>query len=278
LATFFVLIVFYVSSRQRNALLAPLAVLGGVGVAEMVRLARARNEKSLLAFAGVMITVPLLGIEGPPMREDAYNWASSLRGSEMRRQAFKARAKGERIRAMELAAGASILDTAATPLVSPPTLARTALAAASTVDSPPRLFDIAIALEKAGAWREAEAILASIEDYRPRRENRAVSSVAYYRARAALHLRAPRMTFTRHIDRAIEEAPGDPYVLALRAVTVDPTAREILDELHDPFTRDFALAAAHADLGDKKTAATLLTALVARIPEWHRPKAALAAL
>lgn len=278
LATFFVLIVFYVSSRQRNALLAPLAVLGGVGVAEMIALAQARSEKALLAFAALMVVTPLLGIEGPPMREDAYNWASSLRGSELRRQAFKARDKGERIRAVELAAGASILDTAAPPLVSPATLARTALAAASTVDSPPRLFDIAIALEKAGAWREAEAILASIEDYRPRRENRAVSSVAYYRARAALHLRAPRMTFANHIDRAIDEAPGDPYVLALRALTVDPAAREILDELHDPFTRDFALAAAHADLGDKKSAATLLTSLTTRIPEWRRPKAALAAL
>jgi hypothetical protein len=275
-ATFVALIVFNVSTRQRSALLPTLAILGGIGVAEIVRLARARSEKALFAFAAVMITVPLLGIEGTPMREDTYNWWAYLRANDVTAEAFRAREKGDRIRAMELASAASILDIAETPLVSSPTLARAALVAAEGVDSPPRRFDIAIALEKAGAWREAEAILASIEDYRPRRENRAVSSVAYYRARAALHLRAPRLTFAGHIDRANAEAPGDPHVLALRALTVEPNARQTLDDLHDPFTCDFALATAHADLGDMPRARAMFEDLTRRFPEWHRPKAALA--
>ncbi len=277
-ATFVALIVFNVSTRQRLALLPTLAILGGVGVAELVRLARARSEKALFAFAGVMITVPLLGIEGTPMREDSYNWWSALRAMDVRAEAFRAREKGDRVRAIELASAASILEPAQPPLVTNATLGRAALASASQVDSPQRLFDIAIALEKARAWREAEAILASIEDYRPRRENRVVSSVAYYRARAALHLRAPRMTFVNHIDRAIAEAPGDPHVLALRSVTVDPEARKVLDDLHDPFTRDLALAIAHADLGDKQKATALLNDLARRLPEWPRPKDALAEL
>lgn len=275
LTTFIALVAFNVSSRQRNALLAPLAVLGGIGAAEIVKLARARSERSLLAFAGVMVTVPLLGIEGTPMREDAYNWWSFLRAGEIRADAYRLRAQGDQPRAIELAAAASILDTLEPPLVTEPTLARSALAVASTIESPQRLFDVAIALQKAGAWREAETVLASIEDYQPRRESRAVSSVAYYRARAAIHLRMPRTIFASLIDKAEREAPGDPFVLALRSLTVDPAARERLDAMHDPFTRDLALATAYADLGSSDRATALLAALRRNFPEWQRPSMSL---
>jgi hypothetical protein len=274
LTTFVALVAFNVSSRQRNALLAPLAILGGIGAAEIVALARARSERSLLAFAGVMIATPLLGIEGTPMREDAYNWWAHLRAVDLRADAYGLRERGDRATAIELAAAASILDTLEPPLVTEATLARAAMAVANTVESPQRLFDVGVALEKAGAWREAEAILASIEDYQPRRESRAVSSVAYYRARAAIRLRAPRTFFASLIDRAIREAPGDPFVLALRSLTVDPAARETLDALHDPFTRDFALAMAYADLGDTVRANAMLDELQRRFPEWRRPSLA----
>lgn len=271
LATFVALVAFNVSSRQRNALLAPLAVLGGIGVAELVALARAKNERALLTFAGVMIAIPLLGIEGTPMREDAYNWWSHLRASQARAEAFRARERGERVRAIELAAEASILDPVDAPLVSEPMLARAALAVAGQADAPQRLFDVALALEKAGAWREAEAVLASIEDYRPRRENRAVSSVAYYRARAALHLGTPKMTVASLLDRAEREAGGDPNVLALRSLTIEPAARRRLDRLHDPFTRDLALAVAYEDLGQPQRGAAIRADLARRFPEWKRP-------
>lgn len=255
------LIGFNVSARQRNALLAPLAVLGGIGVAEIVALARARDERALYAFAGVMIAIPLLGIEGAPMREDAYNWASQLRATSMRAEAV-------RTRNVDLAAAASILDTTSTPLVPAPILARAALAIATRSQSPPHLFDAAIALQKAGAWRESEAVLATIDDYRPRRENRAVSSVAYYRARAAIHLRAPRTVVDDFLRLAEREAPGDPHVLALLAVTSKPESRAMLDKLYDPFTRDQALAVALTDLGDTRAANALFTRISHTIPEW----------
>lgn len=271
LATFVALVAFNVSSRQRNALLAPLAVLGGIGVAEIVKLARAKTETSLLAFAGVMIATPLLGIEGAPMREDAYNWWAHLRAADARAEAYKARDRGERARAVDLAATASVLDPVNRPLVAPRDLARVALVIAGSVQSPPRLFDAGVALERAGAWREAEMVLAAVEDYRPRRENRAVSSVAYYRARAALRLGAPRARIEQLLDRAHREAPGDPHVLALRSLTVDPAARAMLDKLHDPFTRDYALSIALADLGHTARAAELRESLRLRFPEWQRP-------
>lgn len=270
LATCVALVAFNVSARQRNALLAPLAILGGAGAARMVTLARARSEKALWAFAGLMVATPLLGIDGAPMREETYNWWSQLTAAGMREEAVQARARGDRPRAISLAASASVLAIAEPPLVSDATLARAALAVAGRTRQPERLFDAAIALQKARAWREAEAILAAIEHYDPQRENRAVSSVAYYRARSALHLRAPRLTIDALLDRAGREAPGDPFVLALRSVTSDPAAAVTLDALHDPFTRDFALAAAYADLGDRRRVLLLLERLRRAVPEWRR--------
>ena len=274
-ATVLSLVIFNVSARQRNALLAPLAILGGVGVAEIVALARARDERALIAFGAVMILVPLLGIEGSPMTEDAHNWSTALQSSNARAEAFRARGRGQRAWAVDLATIASILDTADQPLVSAATLRNKALALAAREESPRRLFDIAIALEKAGAWRDADAILAGITSYRPRRENRAVSSVAYYRARAALHLRSPEVVFRKFIDAAEREAPGDPDVLALRALTVEPASMSDLDAMHDPFTRDFAIAGAALDLGDRATAMSLYASIARRMPEWSRPRHAL---
>ena len=270
LATFAALVAFNVSSRQRNALLAPLAVLGGIGAAEMVRLARARSERALFAFAGLMIVTPILGIEGTPMREDAYNWASHMRAMEARAKAHAALRQSD-MRAVDLASIASVIDPVEPPMVSKRLLGRAALAMAGQIEEPPRLFDVAIALQRANLWRESEAVLASIEDYRPRRENRVPSSVAYYRARAAIHLRAPKRVVDAFLDLAESEAAGDPNVLALRSLTVERDAIKRLDRLHDPFTRDFALAQAFEDLGYTDRAAQLRRSLALRFPEWKRP-------
>ena len=96
-------------------------------------------------------------------------------------------------------------------------------------------FDAAIALEQGGRWGEADALLQQLEaeGYQPIRENRAVSSIAYYRARAAAHLgRDPRP----FLERAEKEAPGNEQVLAMRAAFGDTRAQRLLFELHDPIT------------------------------------------
>lgn len=190
LAMVVLLTIFVVSARQRNVLLAPLAILGGVGVAQMIVLARARMERALLAFGGVLIAGALLGIETAPMREYDHMWRTALRRP---------------------------VDPA----------------------SPAARFDRAIALGRAGRWPEADAVLASLGDYRPMRQAAAVSSVAYYRARAAFALGRPAGVF---LDRAAAEAPADPHVLALRvAQTGDGEAMRLLDALHDAHTRDAVL-------------------------------------
>ena len=190
LAMIVLLTIFVVSARQRNVLLAPLAIMGGVGVAEIVALARARIEHGLLAFGAVIIVAALLGIETAPMREYDHMW-------------------------------------------------RTALRLPVDASSPPYLFDRAIAFARLGRWPEADAILATLDDYHPMRQSAAISSVAYYRARAALAMGRPAEAF---IASAMREAPGDPHVLALRAAqTMDHHATRLLDELHDPIRRDRAL-------------------------------------
>jgi hypothetical protein len=190
IAMIVLLTIFVVSARQRNVLLAPLAILGGIGVAELIALARARIEHALLAFGAVLIATALLGIQTAPMREYDHMWRSALR-----------RPVDPRL--------------------------------------PAHRFDRAIMLERVGRWREADAILATLHDYRPMRQASAVSSVAYYRARAALAVGRPAEA---HIARAVVEAPGDPHVLALRAATSrDASALRLLEELHDSVTRDRAL-------------------------------------
>ena len=189
------LTVFVVSARQRNVLLAPLAILAGTGVAEVVALARGRSERALIAFGALLIGGSILGIETAAMREYEHAWRSTLR----------------------------------LPI---------------DPESPPHVFDAAVAHARNGRWVEADALLASLGEYQPLRQNAAVASVAYYRARAAIALQRPPARIADLVHRASTEAPGDPHVLALRTMTVDPRAAQLLDEWHDPLTRDAALATA----------------------------------
>ncbi|MDQ6802542.1 MAG: hypothetical protein M3041_17140 [Acidobacteriota bacterium] len=165
------LIVFYVTARQRNALLPPAVVLAAAGLAGIW--SAAPRRRSLLAAFVVIVSI-LLSIDGPAQREDAAGWLG-VRNN----------------------------------------------------------FDAAIALEQGGRWGEADALLQQLEaeGYRPIRENRAVSSIAYYRALAAAHLgRDPRP----FLERADREAPGNEHVLAMRG------ANKLLFELHDPITAERA--------------------------------------
>lgn len=171
-----VLAAFYVTARQRNALLPPLVILGGAGVAELV--ARRRVVATLVAG----VAAALLTIDGPYQREDTNGW---LR--------------------------------VATP------------------------FDAALSLEAQGKWADADRILEQLDaaGYVPLRENRAVPSIAFYRARAAAHLgRDPRSL----LDRAASDAPGNEHVLAARARLGDEDAERLLFALHDPVTAQRALA------------------------------------
>ena len=170
------LVVFYVTARQREAMIPSMAVLASAGVAVIVE----RNQ-IFPAMIAIVIAV-LLTIDGNAQREDAAGW--------------------------------------------------------SVLRNP---FERAVALEQGGRWGEADALLGQLGDYRPIQENRAVSSIAYYRAVAAAHLgRDPRP----FLVRAEEEAPGNEHVLAWEAALGDARAEKRLFALHDPFTARRSLLAA----------------------------------
>ncbi len=175
------LLVFYVTARQRNAVLPAMVILAAAGLAEIV------SRRHLAAAAIAAVIAVLLSINGPFQREDAAGWLGGRNG-----------------------------------------------------------FDQAVALEQAGRWADADALLRQLEaeGYRPIRENRAVSSIAYYRARAAVPLGQPRAAVLHLLDRAEREAPGNEHVLAMRAILGDRRAERLLFELHDPLTARRSLLAA----------------------------------
>jgi len=148
-----------------------------------------------------------------------------------------------------------------------------ALRELSRTTSPSRSFSIAVALLRAGDAVAADQILRRLQsiDYHPFRRTRAVSSVAYYRARAMLQL--GRVGDARTLAaRARDEAPGDADVLAMSAFSErDPRFARQLDHLHDPFTRDWALARAAFAIGDESTARRLAARAAAGCPEWPLP-------
>ena len=167
LCTGVTLIVFYVTARQRNAMLPALVVLAAVGFADAL--------KQRAALYATLIIAILLSIDGPPQNEDRNGWLGR-----------------------------------------------------------PNAFDEAIALEQRGEWQYADNILVKLQDegYRPMRENRAVSSVAWYRAVAAKHMGQDPRPF---LEQAIREAPGNEHVLAALG------DQKLLFELHDPLTARAAL-------------------------------------
>ncbi|HEX7421857.1 MAG TPA: hypothetical protein VF505_18375, partial [Thermoanaerobaculia bacterium] len=244
-------IAFFVTTRHRLPLLVGLAILGGIAVATLWR--------SIVAIVLVAATAIAFSIPGDLQREDDYLWTATFEVS-------RAMTTNDR------ATAATWLPESVPP--SPPDALRAAATRElSRTTSPARSFSIAIALLHAGDAAAADQILQKLQaiDYHPYRRTRAVSSVAYYRARALIQLR--RMADARtQAARARQDAPGDADVLAMSAFAErDPRFARELDHLHDPFTRDWALARAAFAAGDQATAHRLASRAAAACPEWPLP-------
>jgi hypothetical protein len=135
------------------------------------------------------------------------------------------------------------------------------------------MFSIAIALLQSNDPHGADVLLERLQSahFHPYRRTRAVSSVTYYRARAALQLRNPAQARAQ-LARACDEAPGDADVLALSAfLQQDVRYANELDRLHDPFTRDWSLARAAHAVGAEANARRLAMRAKRGCPEWPLP-------
>ena len=218
------LVVFFVTARHRNPLLVPLALLGGYAVAWLI------ERRRIAVIAVVVVAAVILSLRHPAEEEDEALWTATFATNDL-------------MRAGQIAAATTWLPESVPP--APPALVRAAaLQALKVDDSPSRRFSIAIALAQSGADAEAERVLRDLqsEGFRPYRRSRGVSSVSYYLARALLHQHR-RAEALPLVAQARREAPGDADVLALSVALGETQFAAELDALHDPFTRDRALAA-----------------------------------
>jgi hypothetical protein len=249
-------VAFFVTARHRNPLLIAAAVLGGIAVAAIVDLLRRDRTRALIVIASIAIGAFVLSVDGELQREDDFVWTSTL-------------AAGDAIARHDNALAATWAPVSV-PESPPAVLRATALRELKATSSIPRQFSIAVALVEAGDGASADQILQRLQalDYKPFRRTREVSSVAYYRARALLQ-QGRLQDAQRQIAAARGEAPGDANVLALSA-TLERDRRFAveIDRIHDPFTRDWALSNAAAQVGDKRTAGILAVRTMKGCPEW----------
>ncbi|MHB0969064.1 MAG: glycosyltransferase family 39 protein [Thermoanaerobaculia bacterium] len=240
-ASYGVLVAFYVTARQRNAMVPALAILAAIGIARCFELARIRKHGIAIATAVIVTVVTaLLSLDTHGQREDTWSWRAASNSTALQTQAAEAESSGDATLAATLRAQSALYLTAH-PAAADPALVRELVLTElrGREPEPARLFDLALALQRTGTWDLADTILGSLEEwgYVPRRGNRAVHSVAYYRAKSLLH--SGRAEEARQLLlRAGREAAGDVNVLALaERMGIDRrrTSR-LIDALHDPFT------------------------------------------
>jgi hypothetical protein len=270
------MVLFHVTSRQRNALMPAVAVLAGVAIVEIVSVMRARETKNALA---IVLSVALLTIvltrEYAVQREDRYFTLERVRVSALARQAARANYAGDPDTALRLTALQATYPAGVdrdVPVAPPAMISDAAYHELARAGSDARRFDIALALEIAGQWRLADQILASLEvgGYQPWRGLTAVPSVAFYRSIALLHLQHPEEA-RGELVRAQREVPADDGVLALTAVALgDQESRRRLLSVYDPFTARLALMRAHIILRQLPEALAAAGELSHDLPEWQR--------
>jgi 4-amino-4-deoxy-L-arabinose transferase-like glycosyltransferase len=270
-------LLFYVTSRQRNPLLPALVILAALGVVSLYRmLAASQRRQGLIAAAAVMTLSLALTIDGRWQTEREHLWIAGFAHEELKRQAAAARASGDATSAAELSGLAESwlasqdLHHSAVPAED---LRIVAQRVVETNEPDARIFDVAHALARAGAWADADRLFDALQQrgYRPARQALTSSSLDYYRALAALAagLQEDTRTFLRHATAA---DPANPDVLALRVLLEnDPVAARKLERMHDPFVAALARAGALIHSGRNEEGARELDALGARLPKWSRP-------
>ena len=241
-----VMAAFYVTARQRNAMLPAAAILAGIGASALFSLPR---RKAALALVAAVAVIVLLTRDYAWQRENRYHWIAYGMSLRLSSDAEKAERAGDaRTAALDRAHDATWLfgDDPDRPLAPRPLIASVARERLSRTDSPQRRFDLAFALQTAGDWRLADDVLRELQQrgYVPMRRFSAVRSVAFYRALAQLHL-GNRTAAAEQLRRAMTEAPANEEVLALAAVLFgDKEAQARLFAIHDPLTARAAVARA----------------------------------
>lgn len=266
-----VMLVFYVSARQRLVMLPALAYFAAVAAARMVRPGGWRPAV-LAAAVAVCLFLPQPVIEELDARyaatERSRRLAASLRAEVSRDGVAPHRSRvvawlamrpqiAERQRPAFLPQD----DLPFAEQVLAGVLARGAAAAAFD------RFDRAVALLAAGRLEAADQLIAGLmaEGYAPYRSAQP-STLEHYRAEIAL-ARADPADAIRWLQRALEVSPGDPFSLALLvASSADSAARADLEAFWGRIDSDWLLGRAHLEVGRSAAAIGPLERVVAALP------------
>jgi hypothetical protein len=271
LATVAVMVTFYVTSRQRNAMLPAVALLAGLAAHRWVEQWMSGHRRHAVSIAMAVVLVgTALSVDAHPQAEDRHQWELVVTRRRALRAAETARAQGrDEASERHLRHAALALDANALLRTGPDELdAVVSRRLHGAIDLAQR-FDAARMLMLVGRWAHADAVLAPLQEagYQPRRGPTVVSSVAYQRARCAARLGRP---LDNLLAKAHVEAPGDAHVLALALVHAGDAEhgarRRRLARLHDRFTVLAALARAADDLGDTEQARVWRQQISAELP------------
>ena len=255
------MVIFYVTARQRNAVVPAVAVLAGFGAGSLWKSMRSKPLAPALIAAGLVSSGLLFAIPGAAQQEDRHVWTNLRERTDYLTEADRLLRAGKRDSAMQRLAAASVRGLAVN--VDASFLESHCRLALQEALDHAQVFDIAIALQRTGSWKASLDLALRLRKagYRPRRGTRAINSPSYLAARSAFHLQ-DREKAREYLASAADEAPGDPFVLALMAESdggeAGAKAMRTLKRTTDPVTIDLARGIARFDLGDREQAQALL--------------------
>lgn len=266
----------YASDRQRLSLLPFLVVFAAIAVKT------AWEEKARARWiAGAALALMLAFSVSVPVTDDNDRvMAAILRSSELQDAATRLAQGGDLAAAAELSAQ----SVALTPVVwldgRQPTrwpfdagglLAKALNYAPTDKEGPLEAFNRALLLGETGDTPQADAILAVQENRgaRPYRTPFRFPPLSFHRGRLALR-RGDRIAAAEHLERALREDPGNPSVLAWRAVlTGAPEDENRLRRYFDEGDALLALGQAALEAGDAPRAVEAFSRLTTLLPEYR---------
>jgi tetratricopeptide (TPR) repeat protein len=272
-----VMLVFYVSERQRLALLPVLVFFAAAGLAHLLAMPGRRLPVPALSCAALVV---LFMRPSHFEREDRHLFEQYRVHDEVGPAAFRLRDEGRlaeaaRSAALSYAAAPWAGDYARPALVDFGTagLPTSALATLPRDDgSPSRQLDRAQLLLAAGRWDEAEALLRALlaRGSRFHRGFLGSSEPRYYLARVAA-LRGRKDEAVALLREAASRAPGDPFVLAhLAALTGDDSFRRQIARYFSEIDASFLIGLAQLETDAPGSGLVALAETVERLPEFWR--------
>lgn len=274
-----VMLLFYVSERQRLALLPAVIVFAAVGVQGLVSLP---GSKRFGVTLGIVLWTLLFSWPSNGMREEEHLWSGSDTSDQAWVEALRQREAGNFIAAAEAAArgygAAPWLPDYSRPEALPfdrPDFPVQALATLPTADqNPSQRFDRAQLLLAAGDYNAAGTILQQLQEDGVRFDRIFLQSSqpAYYLAEIAWK-QGETARAVSLLEAGLVAAPGDPFILAkLAALTGKEEYRQQIVRYYSEIDAAFLLGMAQLQVGKGEEAVRNLRTTCRLLPELRRAK------